>query len=246
MRHNKILRTSVAVAAVTALLGACADSSADTDDKADDRPSSSTSAPEDEASVVLPEGVVALPAADTDADFATLDTGRYRVPLDETLSFDVDVPGPTYAHDGGTFLASGPVVVKTEIAGQQYGVPRDACSDHTIERTGPATDDLVEAILDQRLYETTRPTPVQLDGAEGTYLEIQIPATYDDSGCSGGVMLPTNPATAVDFEPGYRSRWWILDVDGRRVVIQQNCVCSADRLDRAAAIVESMTFTPAT
>ena len=255
MRRNHILRTSVALAAVTALLAACSENDTDNPDNADNPGNAETSrsssqAPTDESSApiepaVLPEGVLALPARNPGESAVTLDTGRYRVPLDDTLAFDIDVPGPTYAHDDGVFLATGPVVVKTEIAAEQYGVPRDPCTDPAIEPVGPATADLVEAIKNQPTYQTTRPVPVELEGAAGTYLEIRIPATYDDSKCADKIVMPTNPDTAVGFDPGYRSRWWILDVDGRRVVIQQNCICSADRLDRAATIAESITFTPA-
>jgi hypothetical protein len=249
MRRNNILLTSVALAAVTALLGACSESSAE-DDKADKAPSSSpttpeTSAPTDE--VDLPDGVLALPEPDLGADHATLDAGRYRVPLSDTLAFDVDVSGPTYAHDDGLFLATGPIVIKTEIAGEGYGIPHDPCTSQSIDPAGPTVDNLVRALTDLPAYEVSRPEPVELGGALGTYLEARIPVSFDASECDGkALQLPGNPATAVSGPPPYVGRWWILDVDGQRVVIQQNCWdCTFDQLVHAPSKPQSITFTSA-
>lgn len=249
MRRNNIFRTSIALAAVTALLGACSGNDADASDKTDD-PGSSASSTADESStpteqVDLPDGVQALPERDPGADFATLAAGRYRIPLDDTLAFDVDVPAETYAHSDGLYLSHGPVVLKTEVAGEYYGVPDDACRDRRIEPAGPTVDDLVTAIRDTRPYQVSEPEDVRLDGHPGTYLEIRIPAGYDATSCRDGqVALPGNPSTYNNLEPGYVGYWWILDVDGQRVVVQQDCNCSTDRLDRAAATPRSITFTP--
>ncbi len=65
-------------------------------------PSDSVSSP---GQVVLPAGVLALPEPDGDEDAVVLEAGRYRVPLSETLSFDVDVPPGTEASNGGLYLA---------------------------------------------------------------------------------------------------------------------------------------------
>lgn len=194
----------------------------------------------------LPGEVSALPGYDPGKDFATLAAGRYRVPLDDDLAFEVEVPDESYAHSDGLYLSNGPVVLKTELAGEYYGVPDDACRDRRIEPAGPTVDDLVTAIRDTRPYQVSEPEDVRLDGHPGTYLEVRIPAGYDATSCRDGqVALPGNPSTYNNLEPGYVGYWWILDVDGQRVVIQQDCVCSTSRLDRAAAIPRSITFTSA-
>lgn len=241
MRHHHTLRTATALAAATALLAACSDaesSDTDTDDASAPR-STPTKAPEP------PEGTQALPAPDAGADFATLDGGRFWIPLDDELGFAVDVPQKTYAHDDGLFLASGPIVLKTEIAGEQYGVPADPCTSPAVDAVGPSVDDLVTAIRNQPAYHASRPEPVELGGAEGSYLQIRVPRDYDASPCNGGqISTPGNPTTNVSFDPGYRGSWWILDVEGKRVVVAQNCGdCSAEELDRAEATARSITFT---
>jgi hypothetical protein len=245
-RRIQTLRTPLALAAVGILLAACSENAADANDKAGSAPSSSaeeSSAPT--AEVDLPDGVLALPDDDPGEDFASLDAGRYRIALDDTLAFDVDVPDKTYSHSDGLFLSTGPVVLKTEIAGESYGVPDNACQDNDIEAVGPTVTDLVTAIHDTRPYRVSAPEHVRFAGARGTYLEIRIPAGYDATPCHDHlVALPGNPGTYNNLEPGYIGKWWILDVDGQRVVVQQNCLCAPQRLDGADSIPRSIAFTP--
>lgn len=245
-RRARIITATAGLALLAAIgvgLGVANDPD-DADLQPAEDPSPSTVTPTEET--VLPDGVAALPAPDPGEDVATLDAGRYRVTLSDTLSFDVDVPRDTYAHNEGLYLATGVVVLKTEVAGQAYGMPRDPCIDYATDPVGPTTADLVEAIRNEPMYQVSRPRPVELGGADGTYLEIRIPSDPDSSQCADGVILPANPDTDLAFEPGYRSRWWILDVDGERIAVQQNCVCSADDFDRAAAMPRSITFPPTT
>lgn len=247
MRTTSLLRTSVALAAATALLGACSDGDADDDTTATPSSAASTDSGESTGSTpaALPDGVLALPetaAGETSVDVAA---GRYRVPLDDALSFDVTLPAGSTVHDDGLFLATPSFVLKTELAGDEYGVPRDPCTDQTIEPAGSRVEDLVAALSDLTAYEVSAPEAAELGGAEGTYLEARVPRGFDDSACTGGaVQLPGNPDTAVSGPAPYIGRWWVLDVEGRRVVVQQNCWGCSDRdLDRAPRTAKSITFT---
>ena len=238
MRSNTFLRAAVALASATALLGACSDS----DDEANGSPSP-TSSPATTATtraVVLPQGVAMLPSNDPGADFATLAAGRYRVPLGESLAFDVDVPANTYAHSNGLFLATGKAVLKTEVAGEDYGVPSDACNEDSIVPAGRTVDDLVRAIVQQPSYEVAT-EPIRLGGAEGSYLEVTVAAGAKR--CADGVAVPGTPSSVASFSGDYHGRWWILDLDGQRLVVQQNCACSAHQLDRVGSVPRSIAFT---
>jgi hypothetical protein len=249
-RHTKTLRTPLALAAVGILLAACSDGDADATDTADDGPSSRTPAAEESSAPTeentLPAGVLPLPAPAPDAESATLVAGRYRVPLGDTLAFDIDLPEGTVAYDDGLFLATEDFVVKTEVAGEDYGVPRDPCASPTIDAVGPTVEDLLGAIADLPVYETTPPEPVELGGAEGAYVEARVPRGYDASKCAGkAVQLPGNPETTVSGPPPYIGRWWVLEVEGQRVVVQQNCWgCRPDQFDRGPMTPQSITFTP--
>lgn len=246
MRTTTLLRTSVALAAATALLGACSDSDAD-DDKPAATPSTSTT-PTSPATTpaALPDGVLALPERGAGEDSVDLAAGRYRVALDDALAFEVTLPAGTHAHDDGLFLATESFVLKTELAGERYGVPRDPCTDHAIEPAGSTVEDLVAALSDLTAYEVSAPEAVTLGGAKGAYLEARVPGTFGDSSCTGAaVQLPGNPETAVGGPAPYLGRWWVLDVDGRRVVVQQNCWgCSDSEFRSAPRVPQSIAFTP--
>ena len=86
----------------------------------------------------LPDGVLPLPGPDPGVEYATL-LGRYRVPLNDTLAFDVDVADRTSAHDDGIFLASGDIILKTEVAGEGYGVLTPAPTTPSTPSAPPST-----------------------------------------------------------------------------------------------------------
>lgn len=249
MRTTTLLRTSVALAAATAFLGACSDSDAD-DDKAAAMPSSSSSSSSVPSAAgtgaTLPDGVLALPERPAGESSVDLEPGRYRVALDDALAFDITLPAGTTAHDDGLFLATETFIVKTELAGDEYGVPRDPCTDQVIEPAGSTVEDLVAALSDLTAYEVSAPEEVELGGAKGAVLEARVPADYDDAACAGGaVQLPGNPDTAVSGPAPYVGRWWVLDVDGRRVVVQQNCWECTDRaFNSSPGTAQSIAFTP--
>ncbi|TNM42838.1 hypothetical protein FHP29_07500 [Nocardioides albidus] len=191
--------------------------------------------------------VSALPHPDPGESAVDVDAGRYRVAISDSLAFEVDLPQGSTAHDDGLFLATRSFVLKTEVAGRRYGVPRDPCTDQVIEPAGPTVDDLVRALVSLPVYEVSRPRPVELGGAEGFYLEARIPSTYNAAPCErGAVQLPSRPSTAVSGPAPYLGRWWVLDVADHRVVVQQNCWgCTTDEFDSAPATPESITFTSA-
>ena len=266
MRRNNILRTSVALAAVTALLGACSESSADPDDKAAEGPSSASPSPADEtpvpaeetsapteessapaAKIALPDGVLRLPPPDADGEALPLDAGRYQILLSDTLALEIDLLQGTFAHSDGLYLESEDGVVKVEAATDVYGVPTEPCTDQFPIPVGPTVPDLVDAISTAPIYRVSSPEPVEVGGAKGTHLQIRVPAAYNADAChSSEVGMPGNPTTYNNMPPGYVGDWWILDVDGQRVVAQQFCfdTCRGDAEERLTRSVRSITFTP--
>jgi hypothetical protein len=61
-----------------------------------------------------------------------------------------------------------------------------------------------------------------------------------------GTFLAINVFILKTGAAGHLGRWWILDVDGQRVVLQQNCwgCTTAAQLDRGESVLQSITFTP--
>lgn len=198
--------------------------------------------------VELPAGVLPLPRPDANDEAVVTEPGRYRIPLSDKLSLDVDLPPKTSVNGDGRYIQVEDTILKTEAAGETYGVPRDPCHRfNEIAPVGATVDSLVNAIRSQSLYRTSRPEPVEIGGAAGRYLELRIPAGFNASSCTDRQLgLPGNPGSNNNMEPGYVGRWWILDVGGQRTVLQAFCVqCDAQVTKRTTTMVQNITFTPA-
>jgi hypothetical protein len=250
-RRTPILHTSITFAAVGILLGACG-AGGGASSEADGAASQSSGSPQAGQSssgtetVALPEGVLALPKTPEGQEPAPLDAGRYRVPLSDSLAFDVDLPRGTTSNSDGLYLQSRPNILKVELAGKDYGVPSDPCQGQYVEPAGPSVADLVKAIRRQPVYRVSHVEPVTIGGARGTHLQIAIPAGYDATKCRGSqVGLPGSPDTINNMPPGYVSDWWVLGTHGHRVVAQEFCDgCTAEQRNRVARQVQNIVFRP--
>jgi len=122
---------------------------------------------------------------------------------------------------------------------------------------GPSVADLATALVDQELTVSEPADPVTIDGYDGLHVRLEVPPALDTTGCDAD---PATPSTAefrfmdgpgdsvwwlgaVDA-PGLIGQLWILDVDGRRVVIQTAAFVDAGeaRQDELAGIVSSIEF----
>ena len=101
-------------------------------------------------------------------------------------------------------------------------VPMDPCKAKTSSPPlGPTAEDLAAALAAQKRTTTTKPTPVTMDGHEGLYLELTTPRGFDYQACGpDGMQIWQAGETGgrVLGEP-VTDRYWIIDVDGQRVVI---------------------------
>jgi hypothetical protein len=247
-RRSRILHFTTTLAAMGTLLTACADSDADAGDlkAALPSPQAASSTP---SKAALPDGVLPLPGPDANDETVITEAGRYRIPLSDTLSLDVDLPSRTGVNGDGLYLQFEDTILKVESAGDDYGVPTDPCHGFTtIEPAGAGVDGLVAAISNQPIYLTRLPRPVEIGGAAGQYVKVQIPRGYDASSCTDSqVGLPGNPGSNNNMEPGYVGQWWILDVAGQRTVLQAFCAqCDDPTSKRMARMIKNITFTPTT
>jgi len=194
--------------------------------------------------VELPDGVRLLPPHRDGEEAPVLDAGRYRVPLDDELAFDVDLPDGSHAEGDGLYLALGTVLLKSEIATERFGVAQDWCQGDGIVPVGPTVDELVRAIRSQPGLRVQAPQSVTIGGAPGQHLRVRIDPTLDASGCRDGqVNLPGIHGTNNNVTPAYVGDWWVLDVGGRRVVLQGMCdPCEGDALDALAQTVRGISF----
>jgi hypothetical protein len=262
MNRRLIVRGAPAgIAALALVLGACdADSTAD---DASPGPNSSNTptptstpadpAPTDPAPTDLaptdqvtyspgPGEVVSIPRDDSEA---VVLPGRYALRLDKKLGYEVDVPDKRFA-DEGVYLHTpeAPGVFAATTAGATTRLPRHPCTDLTGVPVGPGAAALANAVAAQPDLVTSEPEPVTLGGASGYYLEIRIPENDEGSTCGEGHQLFRTGTTTWSWGPGL-TRWWILDLDGSRVVVMNFCdrTCTRENLQKLTTMAESVTFT---
>ncbi len=98
------------------------------------------------------------------------------------------------------------------------GVYEDPCSDAgEAPSAGDTVESLAAALRAQELTTTTRPVRVTVDGHSGLYLEMTVPDDVDYEKCRDGVLTVWEHGPL--FGEPLVERFWILDVDGQRVVL---------------------------
>ena len=116
---------------------------------------------------------------------------------------------------------------------------RHGCRDHSWADppVGPSVDDLATALADLAPFRVTSPPKdVTIYGYGGKHLELTVPdlpveGEGDDrrfTGCEDGALkswvaaIDTEPGDAFYgyTEPGHTEEFWILDVDGTRLMIE--------------------------
>lgn len=135
-----------------------------------------------------------------------------------------------------------------------YADPLDPFGGGLEPPVGPAAGDLVDALVGHDGWTTTAPEDVTVAGYDGRRLELTVPVDADFLGCSanGSSTRPfaiwSEPGTGQSWRcmagPGQTDHIYVLDVEGRRVVI--TLVGFPDwngrYLDELRAMVDSLTF----
>ena len=132
-----------------------------------------------------------------------------------------------------------------------------------IPPVGPTVDDLVAALSNLAPFEVTSPPKdVIVDGYRGKHLEWVVPDppegagdSWPSSGCMGGQLKSwvgfidtAEPGDAFYgyTGPGYREEFWVLDVEGTRLMIaaESSRGTPAQDLAELQAMVESLRIEP--
>ena len=141
----------------------------------------------------------------------------------------------------------------------------DGCSDHlhSDPPIGPSVDDLATALADLAPFQvTTPPEDVTVYGYSGRHLELTVPdlpveGSGDQlrfAGCAGGQLkswvAPFDTAPDDAFYgytgPGYTEEFWILDVEGTRVMIaaERSDDSPQQDLEELTAVLDSIRIEP--
>src|SRR6266699_4425599 len=116
---------------------------------------------------------------------------------------------------------------------------------------GPTVDELAAVLAARPLRNATTPVAVTLGGYHGKYLEWSVPVDINFSDCDGAFFRSwtgdgTGGTDRYQQAPGQVDRLWILNVEGRRLVIDANYGPGASELDQVelGKVVDSIAFKP--
>ena len=157
--------------------------------------------------------------------------------IDVPAGFDDEASWYVVSHDGNEFL--GPWTVGV--------VYNDPCrlGKTTYRSPGPSVQNLAHALVAQRSTRTAAPEPVTVDGYRGLYVEIHSPV--DMSECVNVADLWGSPGGRGIYNDCQVDRVWILDVDGRRLVVNAaySAESTAEDINKLSSMVQSLEFVPA-
>jgi hypothetical protein len=131
----------------------------------------------------------------------------------------------------------------------------DACIMSSFpDELGPTVGDLVEALVAQEPRDTKPPTDITVDGYSGVAIESIVASDIKTSECGDHLEAwrerGTNQSQAANavsqrwLVPGLEETFWVLDVEGSRLLIEASFGPEASAEDRAAMrrIMESIRF----
>ena len=179
-----------------------------------------------------------------------LDPGRYVVSfVDEpAVEATIDVP-QGWSQDDDVSLATGPAFQKAtrrmDFFGSIVGTYSDPCR-YRREEIGDTPLDLAQALGRLKRLDVSAPEPATLDGHPGYLLRIQVPDPLRGPvDCDEGyAKLLSTPNWPLFVQAGTTMLLWVVDVDGRRVVVDANYGPAATPagIDELMEMVASITF----
>jgi len=200
-------------------------------------------------------------------NFAPLDPGTYFIDPDGDPStplrvvYDIPVegwsqwPGAVKGADDGVGHVMVTITSVTNLV-------RQGCHDHSLADppVGPSVDDLATAMADLAPFRvTSTPSDVNVDGYSGKHLAWIVPNLPVEgpenelqfSGCVDGNLMSWDSNGHNDpfygyTGPGYREEFWILDVQGTRLVIEagRSAGSPSQNLAEQRAILDSIRIEP--
>lgn len=206
------------------------------------------------------------PIEDLDGE-AALEPGTYSIDPDgdpsTPLRVTYEVPAEGWESWIGAAKRSGYTHVLVSIS-TVTNVTKHACDDYTAANpaVGPTVDDLATALSQLAPFEVSSPpTDLSMLGYQGKNLELTVPPdmgvvgdrdNYMFADCLGGQLRswisPTLDGSFYGYngEPGRVEEFWILDVDGTRLMIEATYAPDSPPEDVAEmdAIVDSIRIEP--
>ena len=205
-------------------------------------------------STAAPQDIMSFPP------LAPIEPGAYFIDPDHDPStplrvvYRVAADGWSQWVGAGKFAGDGHVGVSITTV---VNLVRHGCRDHSRPDPpiGPTVDDLAAALADLAPFRVTSPPKdVTIYGYSGSHLELTVPK-IDFTGCAGGQLkswvAPFDVAEEGDAfygytDPGYTEEFWILDVDGSRLMIaaERSPDSPSEDIAEMRAVLESIQIDP--
>ena len=215
MRLTPLPAGLAALATTAVLLTSCSDDAPGDPSPGADSP---TSAPAGD----LVDATRLTDAADEDELAPGLYAMGFSSPDDDTPLVLIDVPaGYTGRGDGFEISAEDEdgAAFRHLDTWTVDDVATEACGPTDWVDPGPGVDDLADALGALGVWETTQPRPVTIGGHEGVTMELNVPADLPDRCDNGPASFRDHVGGTQGIGPGKTQRLWIVDVDGRRLML---------------------------
>lgn len=253
----------VAGLAVLLLVGGCASADQDSDATA-----VSSTVPTASGAPPIVQDVMEVGCSLAVCGFVPLEPATYFIDPDVDAStslrviYEISAEGWQRWIGAAKFAKNGHVGVSITTV---TNVVRDGCSDHSWAdpQIGPSVDALADALASLAPFHvTSAPTDVSIYGYSGVHLAWTVPnlpfageandGTFTD--CVGGDLKSW--VAAVDTEPGdafygytgpgYTEEFWILDVDGTRLMIaaEWSLDSAPEDIEELRTILDSISIEP--
>jgi hypothetical protein len=248
------------VALVSLAAAACSSTNAERPASEDPRTTGpSPVAPSDPSPTQTVRDIMELP------NFAPLEPGTYFIDPDSDAStplrvgYAVPVEGWSQWFGAAKFAADEHVAVSITTV---TNLVRHGCRDHSPADppVGPTVDDLAAALAELAPFRVTSPPEdVTIYGYSGKHLELTVPDLpvggdpgdlrfigCIDADLYSWISPPNEGAFSGYTGPGYREEFWILDVEGTRLMIVAHRSAGAPREDlpELRAILDSIRIEP--
>jgi hypothetical protein len=261
-RRGRKPRAAVVIAVVALGTAAMACSSTNAERPAGEDPrttGASPVAPSDPSPTQTVRDIMELP------NFAPLEPGTYFIDPDSDAStplrvvYGVPVEGWSQWFGAVKFAADEHVAVSITTV---TNLVRHGCRDHSPADppVGPTVGDLAAALTDLAPFRVTSPPEdVTIYGYSGKHLELTVPDLpvggdlgdlrfigCVDADLYSWISPPNEGAFNGYTGPGYREEFWILDVEGARLMIVAHRSAGAPRenLPELRAILDSIRIEP--
>ena len=185
-------------------------------------------------------------------DSENLEAGTY--PVNPFIPIGIEVTVPAGWTGVGGWLLIGPrgveppdgMNIRFGSARAVFANPFERADGFVDPAMGPTVDDLVDAMVSHPDWPTSPPTDVTLDGYEGKVVRMTLPADLEIPEDGFLLFQDGQGGDRWAFEPGQIIDFYVIDVEGQRLVLELFSYSDtpADDLAARQVVIDSIQIDP--